>query len=196
MRVSVFMRDELDDVLTAAELRELHVLGLAGPRAAEWVAGRAAAHRLLGLVDVLSAPDGAPRIASGSLSLSHDGDWVAVATAPSGRVAVDLCARAHRERVATVLHRLGVYGDACMSWAAIECALKLRRRGVWTLLDRGMSVEPQGAGAVVRGIGDDVHVAWRSCGGYALAWAHEAPDPAVAMARSAEAEHTDRARPV
>lgn len=195
MRIAVFTRGELDDGLTAAELRELHLLGYDGPRAAEWVAGRAAAHRVLGRVDVLAEPDGAPRVATGALSLSHDGDWVAVATAPSGRVAVDVCARANREQVARVLRRLGVFGDPCLTWAAIECALKLRRRGVWTLLNgdgvnlvtfghgasKGdnvdtvpLSVEPQGAGALVRGIGDDVHVAWRSCDGYALAWAHEA----------------------
>jgi hypothetical protein len=174
MKVAVFTRDELDDRLTAAELRELHLLGYAGPRAAEWVAGRAAAHRVLGLMDVLAEADGAPRVGNGVLSLSHDGAWVAVATASSGRVAVDLCSRAHRERVAVVVKRLGVYGDPCLSWAAIECALKIRRRGVWNLMDGSVTVEPRGAGALVRGIGDDVHVAWRSGDGYALAWAHEA----------------------
>ena len=210
MRVDVFTRAELDDALTAAELRELHLLGYQGPRADEWVAARAAAHRVLGLVDVLTEADGAPRVANGVLSLSHDGHWVAVALAPSGRVAVDLCARTNRERCAKVLHRLGVYGDPCMSWAGLECALKLRRRGVWTLLpdsssidSRGenvaagqhglgaVSVEPRGAGAIVRGIGDDVAVSWRSGDGYALAWAHEAQlvverKPAIkAAARSA-----------
>jgi hypothetical protein len=135
---------------------------------------------MLGLVDVLTQADGAPRIAHGVLSLSHDADWVAVATAPSGRVAVDLCAREKREQVARVLGRLGVYGDPCMAWAALECALKLRRRGVTTLLDdERVFVEPHGAGAVVRGIGDDVHVAWRSGDGYALAWAREAGMSAV-----------------
>lgn len=180
MRVDVFTRSELDDSVTAAELRELQLLGYQGPRAAEWVAGRSAAHRVLGMVDVLAEADGAPRVASGALSISHDAEWVAVATAPSGRVAVDVCARANRERVARVLQRLGVFGDPCLTWAAIECALKLRRRGVWTLLGddsasrTSIAVEPQGAGAIVRGIGDDVRVAWRACDGYALAWAHEA----------------------
>lgn len=176
MRVDVFTRAELDDRLTPAETRELHVLGYEGPRAAEWVAARAAAHRVVGMIDVLTEADGAPSIATGALSLSHDGDWVAVATAASGRVAVDLCARANRDQAASVLHRLGVFGDPCLSWAAIECALKLRRRGVMTLLgdssaEREVSIEPNDAGAVVRGIGDDVHVSWRSGDGYALAWA-------------------------
>jgi hypothetical protein len=206
MKVAVFTRAELDDSLTAAELRELHLLGYQGPRAAEWVAGRAAAHRVLGMIDVLAEADGAPRIADGALSLSHDGGWVAVATAPSGRVAVDLCARTNRDRISRVLRRLGVYGDPCMAWAALECALKLRRRGVWALLGDGdavpLSVDPDGAGAVVRGIGEDVHVAWRSGDGYALAWAHEASivverKPALkAAARSAalRAARAHRAR--
>ena len=183
MRVDVFTRAELDDRLTAAELRELHLLGYEGPRAAEWVAARSAAHRVVGMIDVLAEADGAPRVPKGALSLSHDGEWVAVATAASGRVAIDLCARGNREQVARVLRRLGVFGDPCLSWAAIECALKLRRRGVWTLLGDGdagapdarVSVEAHGDGAIVRGIGDDVRVSWRSGDGYALAWAHEPP---------------------
>jgi len=199
VRVDVFTRAELDDRLTAAELRELQLLGYQGPRATEWVAARAAAHRVIGMVDVLSEADGAPRVAKGALSLSHDGDWVAVATAATGRVAVDICSRAHRERVAKVLRRLGVFGDPCLAWAAIECALKLRRRGVWTLLgdesstvepsrarvidaaggqvidaaDARLAVEAQGDGAIVRGVGADIRVSWRSCDGYALAWAYE-----------------------
>ncbi|HUS28201.1 MAG TPA: hypothetical protein VMZ53_06820 [Kofleriaceae bacterium] len=197
MRVDVFTRGELDDRLPAAERRELHLLGFEGRRAAEWVAGRAAAHRVLGMVDVLAESDGAPRVAggaggaSGALSLSHDDEWVAVATAPSGRVAVDLCSRANRDQAAQVLRRLDVFGDPCLAWAALECALKLRRRGVMTLLGDGPAeprghivVEAQGAGATVRGIGADVHVSWRSCDGYALAWAHEVEaQPVVAVER-------------
>ena len=173
MRIAVFARNELDDGLTAAEMRELVLLGYTGPRAAEWVAGRAAAHRVLGLVDVLADADGAPRVAAGVLSLSHDDNWVAVATAPSGGIAVDLCSRTHAPRIATILQRLGIHGDPCLTWAALECALKLRRQGVWTLVGARLAVEAAGPGAVVRGIGEDVEVRWRNCGDYTLAWSHE-----------------------
>jgi hypothetical protein len=181
VRVEVFARGdlpELREALTAAERAALDRLGLAGGRAREWIAGRCAARRVLGGgADVLVADDGAPHVAGSPVaaSLSHDGAWVAVACGTGG-VAVDLCARAHAPRLPRVLARLGVEAreaDPCLVFAALECALKLRRRGVWSLLEGGLSVEGGGDRALVRGVGDDVRVGWRATGDYALAWACE-----------------------
>ena len=168
MRTAVFARCELSGSLTAAEHRELARLALRGPRAAEWTAGRLAAHRMLGDVDVMSAPDGAPIVEHGHVSISHDGDWIAVA-AGADPVAIDVCGVEHAARVAKILSRLGIEPAAPLhAWTALECALKLRRLGIWTLLDRGVVV----GGSCVRGLGAPVHVAWRTEPGYVVAWGH------------------------
>jgi hypothetical protein len=175
IRTAVFARAELRGDLTDAERAVMP----RGARAAEWTAGRLAVHRVLGEPrDVLVAGDGAPRVEGAEVSLSHDGGWVAVAVGDEGRaVAIDLCAAEHAERVAGVLERLGVAAgspDACVVWAALECALKLRRLGVWALVDAKLAVDVREGGANVRGIGDEVAVAWRRDPEYVVAWAEAA----------------------
>jgi hypothetical protein len=177
MKTAVFTRAELageEEFLTSAE----RAVAPHGARSTEWALGRAAAHRVLGDTrDVLVEPDGAPRVTDAALSLSHDADWIAVAVGePGSDVAIDLCALTHTPRVARILARLGVVAAAppCAVWAALECALKLRRRGVWFLLDAALAVRLIDGGAVVRGIGEDVIVRWEVTETYALAWAEAA----------------------
>lgn len=164
--IGVYARAALAGELTCAERAELLRLSLAGPRAAEWIAGRLAVHRLLGDVDVVSAADGAPVVEQGHVSISHDDAWVAVA-ADAGPIGIDLCARVHATRVARILERLGVATAAPLrAWTALECALKLRRLGVWTLLDRELAID----GDTVIGIGAPVRVTWHEARDYVVAW--------------------------
>ena len=132
-------------LLTRTERAEVERLRYRGRRRDEWIAGRLAARRVLARrlgagardVSVVADPAGAPRVTGGAaplaISLSHDGGRVAVALAPGrGRVAVDVCDRAHARRLPAILARLGVadaHADACAIWAALECALKLRGAG-------------------------------------------------------------------
>ena len=114
-----------------------------------------------------------------AISLSHDGGRVAVALAPGrGRVAVDVCDRAHARRLPAILARLGVadtHADACAIWAAIECALKLRGLGVTTLLGAPLAIAATGAERLrVSGLGAPAVCQVASRGDYALAWAEEA----------------------
>jgi phosphopantetheinyl transferase len=175
MTVKVWSRAELaEGHLTDEERDDLRRLALTGRRADEWIAGRIAIHRVLGAAtSVTTCDDGAPdyRPAPGaryqSISLSHDGGWVAVAAAEGSEVAVDLCTIAHAARLGPILARLGVVtNEPCLAWAAIECALKLRRRAIWSLLDGKLAV----ADGRVSGIGEDVRVDARMTSDYALAW--------------------------
>jgi 4'-phosphopantetheinyl transferase-like protein len=174
--------------LTAAERDQLDRSAFCAARAREWTAGRVAAHRALAAhvapgceLSVLGDASGAPHVAGADLgiSISHDGAWVAVAVG-DGRVAIDLCARQHDARLVRILDRLGVASDAppAVAWAALECALKLRRRGVWSLLDADLAIDLATDLAIDRearviGVGPPARVAWTQTGEYALAWAEE-----------------------
>jgi 4'-phosphopantetheinyl transferase len=213
VRLRVLARHALgrgDGRLSAAEARELAARGYVGRRRSEWISGRAAAHRLLrewlgpdrALPDVLGDPDGAPRLHGGpgaSISLSHDGDWIAVALAEGRgvRAGVDLCARAHAGRLVPILTRIGLGEaaaavgaagglDPCVTWAALECTLKLRRLGISALLGAtGLAVSLVGgrappirqdqSDALVRvvGLGDPASARVALTPSYALAWGAE-----------------------
>jgi hypothetical protein len=177
MIVQVWSRAELTadrGQLTEHERDDLRRLALTGRRAEEWIAGRIAMHRVLGATtSVTTCDDGAPdyRPVPGaryqSVSLSHDGAWIAVAAAEGPEVAIDLCTLDHAERLGPILARLGVVAsEPCVAWAAVECALKLRRRAIWSLLDGTIAV----ADGRVTGIGGEVHVDTRTTADYALAW--------------------------
>ncbi len=197
------------DALTPAERAALDP-AFGSARRAEWIRGRVAARRSLrrGLgaaadqAAVLADPDGAPRaVGPGSvplplaLSLSHDGDWVAVAwrrgPAP---VAVDLCAREHERRLPRILARVGARVgtrigpgtaelDPCLAWAAVECALKLRRASVASLLEGQASVRRLAPGLLeVEGLGPPVRCRGTSTDAWALAWACAAAAPEAAWA--------------
>jgi hypothetical protein len=187
MFVAVMARGALDarsERLTVTERAELARSGFGPRRRDEWIAGRVAAHRALGAwlglraaaLDVLTAPDGAPRVDGGgaiSISLSHDGEHVAVALS-EGRAAVDLCCVGHADRLRAILARLGVETplDPCSAWAALECALKLRRRGVTALVDARLAVDDDGR---VRGLGAEARVRIMRTPAFALACAEERP---------------------
>jgi phosphopantetheinyl transferase len=178
-------------LLTRTERAEIERLRYGGRRRDEWIAGRLAARRVLarrlgpgaGDLSVVTDPTGAPRVTGGAtplaISLSHDGGWIAVAVAPGlGRVAVDVCDRAHARRLPAVLARLRLAdgnADACAIWAALECALKLRGVGVTALLGARLAVAPMGVASLrVSGLGATAVCQVCSRPDYALAWAEEA----------------------
>lgn len=186
-RIAVFACADLEISrvgLTGAERDQLDGSRFGEARAREWIAGRIAAHRVIGArasggpadVSVLGGAGGAPRVvgAEVAISISHDGGWVAVALG-EGRVAIDLCAREHDARLVRILDRLGVASDAPpgLAWAALECALKLRGRGVWSLLEADLAIEREEHGACVLGVGAPARVEWALSGDYAMAWAEE-----------------------
>ncbi len=128
---------------------------------------------------MLSARDGAPRLVGApglSISLSHEGAAVAVAVRRGGRVAVDLARRVHARRLGAVLARLGPLGRACddpvRAWVALECALKLRRLSVYSLVGRSIALRRRGAAIAVAGLGAAVRVHFVERGGLVLgvAW--------------------------
>jgi hypothetical protein len=176
MIVRVWSRDQLPADrarLTEVERAELDRL-LLGARTDEWIRGRLAMHHVLGGASVTTCDDGAPDYRPApdaryrSVSLSHDGAWIAVAASERERVAIDLCALDHADRLGPILARLGVTAsEPCVAWASIECALKLRRRAIWSLLDGTIGVRD----GRVTGIGEDVHVESSTTAHYALAWA-------------------------
>ena len=178
------------DLLTDRERDNLDRLRHRGSRRDEWIAGRLAARRVLAGrlgaaaqdLSVLSDEDGAPRVTGGAvplaISLSHDSGRFAVALAPGhGRVAVDVCDRVHARRLPAILRRLGVsatHHDPCAIWAAIECALKLRRRAVTTLLGAPLNIAASADRIRVSGLGADAECQVASRADHALAWAEEA----------------------
>lgn len=167
-------------MLTAREQAFLESAGFSAPRRAEWSRARGAAHRVLPPgASVLSARDGAPRLIGApglSISLSHDGAAVAVALRRGGAVAVDLARRIHGRRLGAVLARLGPRGRACddpvRAWVALECALKLRRLSVYSLVGRSLSLRRSGACVQVLGLRAAVRVRIVEQGGLVLgvAW--------------------------
>ena len=197
MLVTVFDRGELDgreDLLTRTEQRCLIDARFGARRRSEWIAGRVAARRtlcrLLGddgrSVSVVSASNGAPRALGRpdlSISLSHDGSWVAVATSRrrwgAARVAIDLCDARHDGRVRRLLARLsidrtGTPLSPCATWAVLECALKLRGFGIASLLDARLGLSHVEAGTVeIAGLGAPATVIVSQTESFALAWAEE-----------------------
>jgi hypothetical protein len=196
MFVTVLDRRDLDasaERLGPREQRELDALGFGPRRRREWIDGRIAAHRALGGwlgagaagLALLTDPCGAPRVVGDdgrglSVSLSHDGDWVAVAMADGGRrAAIDLCSREHTDRLGPILGRLSVEAtglDGCETWAALECVLKLRRRGISSLLDAELAVRGRGREVCVFGIGAPARVEVTSRPAFALAFAEANED--------------------
>ena len=168
-----------------------------GARRDEWIRGRIALRRALVAafgpagagVDILVAPDGGPAPSGGppcAVSLSHDGDWIAVAVAagPAARLGIDLCARAHAPRIAAILARLGLGGalDPCLQWAALEAVLKLRRLSIFALREHPSSLRAHDGGRAleVLGLGAPALVRWRAEPDYVVAWtAEHDPDAAT-----------------
>ena len=148
-------------LLTRTERAEVERLRYRGRRRDEWIAGRLAARRVLARrlgagvrdVSVVADPAGAPRVTGGpaplAISLSHDGGRVAVALAPGrGRVAVDVCDRAHADRLPAILGpawRRRRARRRLRGLAALECALKLRGLGVTALLGAPLAIAATGA---------------------------------------------------
>jgi 4'-phosphopantetheinyl transferase EntD len=167
--------------LTAAE--RVALAQLRGSRRDEWIRGRLAVRRVLGDPDtsVLVRDDGAPLPTGGrpcSVSLSHDGSWIAVAIAPAGTgVGVDLCERAREPTVARILRWLDVRTslDPLATWTALEAALKVRGLGIEALRDRALEVRVTAAdGARVHGLGADLTVRSRIFRDFVLGCALEA----------------------
>ena len=175
------------DPARLSDLERVHLAAIRGERRRdEWIRGRLAIRRLLGdpATSIVVDPDGAPRAVGGtprSVSLSHDGDWIAVAVAGEGvRVGVDLCVRQHASRVKRIHAWLGVVTtlDPVVAWTALEVGLKLRRLSVEALRDRELIVEARGGSICVRGLGADAIVTVRAERDYVVAWGTE-PTAAV-----------------
>ncbi len=194
MRVAVIHASELaaDPALLSVPEREALETICGERRRDEWIRGRVALRRLLGDdTSVIIAPDGAPLPVGGapcSVSLSHDGDWLAVAVAETP-IGIDLCVRDHAARVARILAWLGVRGEVepLAGWAALEAALKLRRLPIEALRDRAIEVgdanrpdrrpgvvETNALGSrpadriIVQGLGDPVTVSIRHADEYVV----------------------------
>lgn len=138
---------------------------------ARWIRGRAALRWLAPeLGSVLEHRDGAPRPVNPAwaVSLSHAGEHVAVVVMPrrdeGTSVAIDLVPASASATLVEVLAGLGlaVHGELSplKVWAALECALKLRRSPVDVLLsgDLRVSANDNGDGAVVHGVGRPAEV--------------------------------------
>jgi len=147
-------------------------------RRADWIAGR------LGLALLIDAPvladeDGAPAVVGWAASIAHDDGWVAVAARPSpGRIGIDLVPDRLAPSAARALARTrasGEAGDPGSSWAAIECAAKMRAVGIAPLLDRPVHLCRRGDLVRVDGLGRPVLVWLRRLPGAVLALADEVP---------------------
>ncbi|MCC7000043.1 MAG: hypothetical protein IT370_35920 [Deltaproteobacteria bacterium] len=136
-----------------------------------WIRGRAALRWLAPeLGSVLEHRDGAPRPVNPAwaVSLSHAGEHVAVVVMPrrdeGTAVAIDLVPMSASAMLVQVLAglRLAVHGELSPPrvWAALECALKLRRSPVDVLLSGQLrvSANDNGDGAVVHGVGRPAEV--------------------------------------
>lgn len=145
-------------------------------RRADWIAGRLGLALLIG-APVLADEDGAPAVAGWAASIAHDDGWVAVAARPSpGRVGIDLVPDRLAPSAARALARArssGEAGDPASSWAALECAAKLRSIGVAPLLDRSVQLCRRGDLVRVDGLGRPILVWLRRLPGAVLALADE-----------------------
>lgn len=171
------------DPALLTDLERAHLSTLRGDRRRdEWIRGRLAIRRVLRdpATSIVVDADGAPRAVGGeprSVSLSHDGNWIAVAVGSEEvRLGVDLCVREHASRVARILAWLGIETscDPVLAWTALEVALKLRRLSVEALRDRALVVEQIAADQiVVRGLGAAVTATVRADVDHVVAWARE-----------------------
>lgn len=177
-------------LLRPAERRELGALRLLGRRRAEWIRGRVAirdavacwlARRASGCW-VHAEPGGAPRVVGVdcAVSLSHDDPWFAVALAPSRavRVGVDLCRRAHADRLVPILRhftRRGVQLDPVVQWAAFECVLKMRGLGITALLGTNAMLHREGRCVRVEGIGPSALLYVMDRPEYVVVWGGKQP---------------------
>jgi hypothetical protein len=112
------------------------------------------------------------------VSLSHDGDYfaVAIAHAAAMRVGVDICLREHEARLRRILPRLCLRGaglDVLAQWAAAECFLKVRRLGVTALLDTALTLERTRDGALVSASGRALPVTLLERAEFVAAWGGE-----------------------
>ncbi|HEV2914408.1 MAG TPA: hypothetical protein VGX92_14115 [Pyrinomonadaceae bacterium] len=179
-----------EELLSAAERAQLSSMGLGPRRRSEWISGRLAARRALcsrfgeaaaTSLSLLVEPDGAPRLEGKedyAVSLSHDGDYFAVAIAERAgmRVGVDVCLRKHEARLRRILPRLRLRGaglDVFAQWAALECFLKVRRLGVAALLDTALTVEADARGAKVSADGCALLLTFLSHPDFVAAWGGE-----------------------
>ena len=82
---------------------------------------------------------------------------------------------AQATRVAGILERLGVPSNGihpCLTWAALECALKLQHRSVWSLLDeRATAREYDRCVIDVRFSRGEVTINFALTSTYAIGWA-------------------------
>ncbi len=153
---------------------------------ARWIRGRAALRWLAPeLGSVLEHRDGAPRPVNPrwAVSLSHAGEHVAVVVMPrqgeGTAVAIDLVPQSATAMLVQVLAGLRLTVDGALSparvWAALECALKLRRSPVDVLLSSELrvSANDNGDGAVVHGVGRQAEVRFLARARYLLGVACE-----------------------
>lgn len=175
-------------MLRPAERRQLRTMRFSELRREEWIRGRLAMRRTLvaalgpraRTASVLAWPDGAPHVVGidCAVALSHDGPWFAVALAPgrNARIGIDLCRRAHRDRLPGLLarlHRTEVALDPVVHWAALECVIKLRGRGIASLLGTTVEVRPHGRRVRVEGIGSSASVRVIERPDFVVAWGVE-----------------------
>ncbi len=145
-------------------------------RRADWIAGRLGLSFLIASgAPVLADADGAPQVRGWAVSVAHDDGWVAVAARPSpGRVGVDLVPDRLASSAARALARTRASGDAgdpASTWAALECAAKLRAVGVAALLQRPVGLCRRGDLVRVDGLGRPT-----------LVWLHRLPGAVLALA--------------
>jgi phosphopantetheinyl transferase len=176
-------------LLRSGERTQLRTMRLSPQRQEEWIRGRLAIHRALSArlgrrarAQVLTRPDGAPHLVGMpyTVSLSHDGTWFAVAIAPgrSARVGVDLCHRSHAARLPSIVARLtrpDAHLDALEQWAALECVLKLRGRGITSLLGGRVALRRDGRRVRVGGIGRSTSIHLVEGSECVVAWGVEWP---------------------
>jgi hypothetical protein len=178
-----------EELLSERERAQVAALDLRGRRRNEWIRGRLAARRTLvakfgaaaARLSLLSEADGAPRLEGRpncAVSLSHDGDYFAIALADgvATRVAVDICLQQHEERLRRIFARLAVHGvnlDVVAGWAALECFLKLRRLAVTALLNTALTLTLSADQVLVSALGSTFSFSLLRHSQYVVAWGGE-----------------------
>lgn len=187
MHVAVVARTRsgaLEDELSLLERDYLARQGFGEARRCEWMAGRVAAHRILARNgihggSILADPSGSPlwihETTALELSLSHDGDYIAVAWRGEvgARLGVDVCIGSHREALDRILRRFRIAYVGCDSvsaWAALECAIKIRGKRIGDVLDDPPQVMASDGTAVVQWLEEQVLVSLCRRSRFALAW--------------------------
>jgi hypothetical protein len=174
--------------LRSGERRQLSAMRVSAQRQEEWIRGRVAIRRAVAArlgrrapaCQVLSRPNGAPHVIGipYTVALSHDASWFAVATVPgrTARIGIDLCRRAHAERLPRILARLtrpGIRLDPVVQWAALECVIKLRGMGIAALLGATAALRREGSRIRVEGIGPSTSVHLMERSEFVVAWGVE-----------------------